>query len=280
MKTLILLFTCKDQLGIVARISEVILALKGNIISLDQHTANPSGGDFFMRVEFILGAGPAGKEQAEKDFQKVAADFDARFNLYDKNEKLRMGIMVSRPDHCLFEFLYMWRSGEWNVSIPFVISNYKGHEETARQHNIPFHFIPATKNERREEEILGIVEENSDFLVLARYMLVLSPQFLASYGKDIINIHHGFLPSFRGALPYKQALESGVKVIGATAHFVNEALDEGPIITQEVEQVSHKDTLSVLIKKGRNLEKRALADAVSAYLSRRIMRHAGKTVVF
>lgn len=280
MATYILLFTCKDQKGIVAKISETILKFNGNIISLNQHTTDPSGGDFFMRVEFSVEGDGSNKTQIENAFQNVVGLFKARENLYEKNESLRMGIMVSRPDHCLFELLYMWRSGEWNVKIPFVISNYKGHEEAVKQLNIPFYFIPATRQERREEEIARIAVTHSDFLVLARYMLVFSPQLLSAYGKDIINIHHGFLPSFKGAHPYGQALASGVKVIGATAHFVTEALDAGPIITQEVERVTHEDTLASLTKKGKHLEKRALADAISAYLGRRIMRQENGTVVF
>jgi formyltetrahydrofolate deformylase len=190
-----------------------------------------------------------------------------------------MGIMVSRPGHCLFELLYLWRSGELRCTIPFVISNDEAHRELVEQFKIPFYFVDATRDRRSEEEILSIVGE-TDFLVLARYMLTLSADFLASYGKDIINIHHGFLPQFKGAHPYKQAFDQGVKVIGATAHFVTEKLDEGPIICQRVEQVSHRDNVASLTRKGKNLEKGALASAVADYLCRRVIRFGSKTIIF
>ena len=280
MGALVLLLQCKDQKGIVAKVSDHIFKRGGNIIALDQHSTDTQGGHFFMRVEFILEDAGCDKRATTAGFEAIAGEFRAQWSIYDKADTLSMGILVSDPDHCLAELLYLWASGELGVKIPFVISNCERHRALVENHKIPFRFIKATKDARRESEILSCAKGAADFLVLARYMLVLSEDFLKGYGKDIINIHHGFLPSFKGANPYKKAFDEGVKVIGATAHFVNERLDEGPIISQAVEYVSHKDDVSSLIRKGRNLEKKALSEAVASYIDRRIIRHGNKTVVF
>ena len=279
-ESFILLFQCSDKRGIVARVSDFILKHDGNIITADQYTTDPQNGCFFMRVEFMLDRSHWNKDSLTADFAHIATEFNAEFEIYDKKNLLKMGVFVSRPDHCLFELLYLWKSRELNVEIPFVASNWEPHRELVESYKIPFYFIPATKKDRKESELLKLASEKSDFLVLARYMLVLSGQFLTSYNKDIINIHHGFLPSFKGANPYKQAFDEGVKVIGATAHFVTERLDEGPIITQAVEYVSHTDSVESLISKGKNLEKHALADAVLNYIDYRIIKHKNKTIVF
>ena len=278
MNTFILLFQCRDQKGIVARVSEFILKHQGNIITADQYSTDPDAGYFVMRVEF--NAEQASKATLDIDFVPVAKQFGADWHIYDKAETLRMGILVSDQGHCLADILYLWGSGELKVDIPFVLSNCSKHEKLVKQYNLPFYYLPADKDNRREEEILARAVKETDFLVLARYMLVFSGDFLRKYSKDIINIHHGFLPSFKGADPYGKALEEGVKVIGATAHFVNEKLDEGPIIAQEVESVSHKDNRDDLVRKGRNLEKKALANALFSYLDHRIIRHGNKTIVF
>ncbi len=178
------------------------------------------------------------------------------------------------------EILYLWKTGELNLNIPFIISNFSAHQELAEQYKIPFYFINATKNDRQEDAILKIIDGKTDFLILARYMLVLSPQFLNAYKKDIINVHHGFLPSFKGMNPYKQALDRGVKIIGATSHFVTEGLDEGPIIAQAVEPISHKDDLKNLIRKGKNLEKKVLIEAIHNYIDYRVMQYNNKTIIF
>ncbi|MDD2679581.1 MAG: formyltetrahydrofolate deformylase [Candidatus Omnitrophica bacterium] len=280
MNTYILLFQCRDQKGIIAKLADFIFKAGANIITADQYSTNPQGGYFFIRLEFVINSASIAKVALEKGLRLLAANLGAQFSLYDKHKPLRMGVCVSRPGHCLAEILYLWSEGELNVKIPFVVSNFKGHREFVKQHKIPFYFVPATKNNRRENALLKIIAENTDFLVLSRYMLVLSKKFLNAYGKDIINIHHGFLPSFKGSNPYKQALSSGVKVIGATSHFVTEKLDSGPIITQAVEYVSHKDGLEELVRKGRNLEKRALTDALRAYIDYRVIKHADKTIVF
>jgi formyltetrahydrofolate deformylase len=280
MNTFILLFQCQDAKGIVASVSDFILRHSGNIIIADQYSTDPESGHFFLRVEFVLDSACSDKASLEKDLAPVAAKFNAQCRIFEKKKSLRVGILVSRPDHCLFDLLYLWRSQELKVEIPFVVSNYQGHRELVQQHRIPFYYLAATKQDTKEPELLDIVTQDSDFLVLARYMLLLSADFLKKYGKDIINIHHGFLPSFKGAKPYRQALASGVKIIGATSHFVTEKLDEGPIISQAVEPVSHKDDLDSLIRKGKNLEKRALADALQGYLDYRVIRYNNKTIVF
>lgn len=279
MKTYILLFKSRDRKGIVAGISNFILRQDGNIINASQYTTGPAGGYFFLRIEFVLGR-QSSLASLTRSFKPVAEEFSADWNIYDKAKALRMGILVSRPDHCLLDILYLWKIGELGVDIPFVISNYEKHRAVVRQYKIPFYFVPADKNNRREKELLKLVLNNTDFLVLARYMLVLSAGFLKKYNKEIINIHHGFLPSFKGANPYQEALNQGVKVIGATAHFVNARLDEGPIISQAVEQVTHNDDLQSLLRKGRSLEKRALSDAIAGFVDYRLIKYENKTIVF
>jgi formyltetrahydrofolate deformylase len=280
MSTFILLFGCQDQKGIVAKISDFILKHDGNIVTADQHSTDPEGGYFFMRVEFILDKEQYNLKALFSDFCPIGRQFNANWNLYDKSATLRMGIFVSEPDHCLVDLLYLWNAGELKVEIPFVLSNCQEHRKLVTGYNLPFYYLPANKDDRRESELLSYALDSTDFLVLARYMLVLSPDFLQKYNKDIINIHHGFLPFFKGADPYGRAIEEGVKVIGATVHFVNDQLDAGPIIAQEVEQVSHKDNRQDLIRKGKNLEKKALASAISSYIDYRIIKHENKTIVF
>lgn len=280
MQTYILLFRCRDQKGIVAKISNFILKQDGNIIKANQYTTDPEGGYFFLRIEFTSISGQVSGSSLIESFKPIGQEFAAQWNIYNKTQLLRMGVLVSKSDHCLLDILYLWKIGELRVNIPFVASNYQEHREIVEQHNIPFYFISANKNNRREDEFLTLALDKTDFLVLARYMLVLSANFLKEYNKDIINIHHGFLPSFKGVDPYSLALEHGVKVIGATAHFVNEKLDEGPIISQAVEHVTHDDNLNSLLRKGRNLEKRALTEAILSYIDYRLIKHENKTIVF
>ncbi len=280
MRKFILLFQCRDQKGIVAKISEFILQAKGNIIAADQHSTDPQGGYFFIRIEFVLDTSEHTRQSLALAFKPVAQEFGASWSLYDRQETLRMGILVSEPDHCLVDLLYLWNAKELDVKIPFVLSNCEKHRKLVASYNLPFYYVPANKDNRREEELLAYASEATDFLVLARYMLVLSDGFLQKYNKDIINIHHGFLPSFKGADPYGQAIEKGVKIIGSTVHFVSNQLDEGPIIAQEVEYVSHKDNRQDLIRKGKHAEKKALAQALSSYVDHRVIRHENKTIVF
>ena len=280
MRRFVLLFRCQDRKGIVARISDFILKYGGNIVTADQYSTDVQGGYFFIRVEFILDTEQYSLEALFSAFLPIATEFDADWQLYDKSKTLRMGIFVSEPDHCLVDLLYLWSVGQLQVKIPFVLSNCEKHRKLVAQYNLPFYYIPAHKDNRQEAELLSYALNSTDFLVLARYMLVLSPDFLQKYNKDIINIHHGLLPFFKGADPYGRALIEGVKVIGSTAHFVNNQLDAGPIITQEVEHISHKDNREDLIRKGKNLEKKAIAGAIYSYVDYRIMRHENKTIVF
>lgn len=280
MKTVILLFQCADQKGIVARVSDFIFRSGGNIVSADQFSTDPEGGHFFLRVEFYINEVEHTVSSLESGLKAIAAEFKADWKLFIKDQLLRMGVMVSKADHCLVELLYLWKSGELKVDIPFIISNHPDVEGVARQYGVRFHHIPARSADKKEDEILSLLKGKVDFLVLARYMQILTGDFIAQFGNAIINIHHSFLPSFKGADPYQQAHERGVKVIGATAHFVTESLDEGPIITQMVEPVSHKDSVEDLIRKGKNLEKHALAQAVRDHIEYRIFKFKNKTIVF
>ncbi|MFA5287629.1 MAG: formyltetrahydrofolate deformylase [Candidatus Omnitrophota bacterium] len=280
MNTFILIFQCKDQKGIVAKASGLIFKCNGNIVALDQYSTHLKDGHLFMRIEFMVDGEGSIKDKLDNQIRLIARYFKADFKLYNKEKMLRMGVFVSKPGHCLADILYLQKRGELAVEIPFVISNFPGHRGIVEQYKIPFYFIPAGKKNRKEDEILRYALKSTDFLVLARYMLVLSPSFIKSYAKDIINIHHGLLPSFKGANPYQQALNAGVKEIGATAHFVTEKLDVGPIIAQAVEAVSHKDDLKSLLLKGMSLEKRALNDALHAYIEHRVIRFKDKTVIF
>lgn len=280
MNTYIILFQCKDQPGIVAKLADFIFKAGGNIITADQYSTNPQAGYFFIRLEFVIDEKSSQRAAPGKGLKLIAQRFNAKFAMYDKDSRLKMGILVSQPSHCLAEILYLWREKELAVEIPFVISNFAGHRKLVEQYGVPFYFIPARKTSRKEPLFLKKICGKADFLVLARYMLLLSKNFLNAYCKDIINIHHGFLPSFKGASPYLQALSGGVKVIGATSHFVTEKLDSGPIIAQEVGDISHKDSLADLVRKGKNLEKKALIDAIRAYIDYRVIKFNNKTIVF
>ncbi|MCC6488522.1 MAG: formyltetrahydrofolate deformylase [Candidatus Hydrogenedentes bacterium] len=277
----VLLIQCPDKKGIVARVSDFIFRSECNILTSDQHTTDPEGGRFFMRLLFSLDEERVSRESLETGWREVADELQATWEIHYSTETPRMGILVSKQDHCLFDLLYRHRSGEFRVSIPMVISNHEDCRDLVERYDIPFHYVPVTPETklRAEQGILDLVQD-TDFLVLARYMRILSDGFLAAYKRDIINIHHSFLPSFKGADPYRQAYERGVKIIGATAHYVTPALDEGPIIEQMVERVYYKDTVEDLKRKGRNLEKLALANAIHAHLDHRIIRHAQRTIVF
>jgi len=278
----VLLIQCPDKKGIVARVSEFIFRHECNILTSDQHTTDPEGGRYFMRVVFALEEDKVSRESFEEDWARIADELGATWSIHYATETPRMGILVSKQDHCLFDLLYRHRSGEFNVQIPLVISNHEDCRELVDRYGIPFHYVPVTPETKlkAEQQVLDLVQESTDFLVLARYMRILSDGFLAAYKKDLLNIHHSFLPSFKGADPYRQAYERGVKIIGATAHFVTPALDEGPIIEQMVDRVYYKDTVDDLKRKGRNLEKLALANAIHAYLDHRVIQDAQRTIVF
>jgi formyltetrahydrofolate deformylase len=279
-QSLVLLVHCPDQPGIVARITNLIFQCGGNVTQLDQHTTSPEEGQFFMRIRFDLAE--ANRTRFDRDGAAIAQAIGGTWQVFDMTAPQRMVILVSKFDHCLFDLLYRYSSAEFHVQIPMIISNHTDLKPIADKYEIPFVHIPVTPQTKQEAEarILDLVCGSSDFLVLARYMQILTPQFIESYPGEIINIHHSFLPSFKGAYPYERAYERGVKLIGATAHYVTADLDEGPIIEQMVTRVSHRDTVAEMRLKGKNLEKLTLASAVRCVLERRIIRYQNRTVVF
>jgi formyltetrahydrofolate deformylase len=282
METAVFLVQCLDQKGIIAKISDFVFRYDANIIQSDQYTTDSFNGLFFMRVEFCYDPQIVSGHHLEEEFGILARTLNAQWQIHYASTKLRMGILVSKQDHCLVDILYRWKNGELPVDIPFVISNHETVRKTVEHYNIPFYFFPIGTDSKNDQEskVIDLVKKSTDFVVLARYMQVLSENFLKVYDKNIINIHHSFLPSFKGANPYRQAYERGVKVIGATAHYVTGDLDEGPIIDQMVQRVSHRDNVETLIRKGRNLEQLALANALRAHVEHRVIRFRNKTIVF
>jgi len=279
-----LLICCPDRPGIVAGVSQFLYSCGANILDASQHSTDPKEGVFFMRMEFHLENAGITSEQLEKQFQeKVAGPLHMDWHINYTFHRKRMAVMVSRYDHCLMELLWRWRSGELPVDIPLVISNHEELRELTEDFGIPFHYLPvtsATKAEKEQEAIRLIQEAKADFTVLARYMQILSPAFVGVFPGKIINIHHSFLPAFAGANPYKNAYTRGVKLIGATAHYVTNDLDEGPIIDQDVARVSHRHDVSDLVALGRDIERQVLTRAVVAHVEDRIIIHGNKTIVF
>ena len=275
----ILTLKCRDKPGIVALVSNWITEQKGNIIQLNQYSTDAKNGTFFTRLKIHFPKTHTSLPQLQTRFSPLGQQLEAHWHLHNANYQQRVGILVSQYDHCLFELLYRWSSKELNINIPFIASNHKTCEALAKQFAIPFYYLPSENKQQQEKKLLELAQ-NSDLLVLARYMQILSPDFIKQYQKNIINIHHSFLPSFVGAAPYTQAYQRGVKIIGATAHYVTEQLDEGPIITQKVEHVSHEDHVSELKRKGKHLEKLVLLNALHAEIDHRIIRDNNKTIVF
>ena len=274
---------CPDQPGILAVITEFITSNRGNILYLDQYV-DRAAGIFYMRVEWDITNFLIPKEKLKDYFETL---YGARYQLTHRlsftSHRQRMAIFVSKKSHCLYDLLSRYIAGEWDVEIPVIISNHPDLEVVGRQFDIPFEVVPVTREnkdemERREFEILD--RYGVDFIVLARYMQVLSENFINRYPNHIINIHHSFLPAFIGAKPYHQAFERGVKLIGATSHYVTTDLDAGPIIEQETVRITHKDTVEDLVKKGRDLEKIVLSRAVEKHIQRKILTYGNKTVVF
>ncbi len=281
MQRAVLLWQCPDQPGIIARLSGLLFEHTGNILSSDQYTSDPDKGRFFIRIEFVFNEDRFTREHLETVLAGAARDLKAEWGLHYSGRVLRMAIAVSRYDHCLADLLYRMRSGELRVDVPLVVSNHDTVRTLVEGYGIPFHHVSVTAETRAAQEarMLSLLRDTSDFLVLARYMQVLTSDFLRAYGKDVINIHHSFLPSFKGADPYRQAYDRGVKIIGATAHFATTDLDEGPIIEQVVGPVSHKDSVDDLRQKGRELERSALANAIRAYIEHRVIRYRNKTII-
>jgi formyltetrahydrofolate deformylase len=278
----VLLISCPDRKGIVATISDFVFRHNGNILHADEH-ADEESNLFLMRVEFD----PAGFDIDLADFSQhftpIAEKFGMQWRLARSNYRPKMIILVSKYDHCLVDLLYRHKSGELTCDIPLIISNHPDNQPIADFYGIPYITIPVPKDSKRqaEEKILGLIEQhNPDFMVLARYMQILSNEFVNRYPQRIINIHHSFLPAFVGAKPYHQAFTRGVKLIGATSHYVTEVLDDGPIIEQDVVRISHRDSLDDLLQKGRDLEKVVLSRAVRWHIDNRVLLYGNKTVVF
>ena len=281
--TAVLLIHCPDKPGILAVVTEFIDRHGGNIIYLDQYVDREEK-IFFTRVEFQLDAFQIPKEKISEYFSTLVAQrYDMEFDLYFAEDKPRMAIFVSKMSHCLYDLLARYSAGEWRVEIPLIISNHPDMEHVANLFNIPYHYFPITKetkHEQEQKELELLKENNVTFCVLARYMQVLSDKFLLNYPDRVINIHHSFLPAFAGAKPYHAAHQRGVKLIGATSHYVTPELDAGPIIVQDVTTITHKDTVDELVKKGRDLEKIVLSHAVEKHIDRKILAYKNRTVVF
>lgn len=283
MKTAKLLLHCPDKPGILAEVTDFITVNKGNIIYLDQYVDHVEN-IFFMRIEWELKDFLVPQEKIEDYFATLYAQkYEMNFRLYFSDTKPRMAIFVSKMSHCLFDLLARYTAGEWNVEIPLIISNHPDLQHVAERFGIPFHLFPITKETKEEQEkkeMELLAKHKITFIVLARYMQVISEQMINAYPNRIINIHHSFLPAFVGAKPYHAAFERGVKIIGATSHYVTTELDAGPIIEQDVVRITHKDTVQDLLNKGKDLEKIVLSRAVQKHIERKVLAYKNKTVIF
>ncbi|KGE86558.1 MAG: formyltetrahydrofolate deformylase [Phaeodactylibacter xiamenensis] len=282
-KTAILLIHCPDQTGLVAAVTDFLHRNNGNVISLDQHVDRQAG-RFFMRVEWELEGFNIPAEKIDEYFGTlIGQKYQMEWQVHLSARKPRMAIFVSKMSHCLYDILQRCMSGEWEVEIPVIVSNHENLRYIAERFEIPFEIFPITKankaeQEQREIELMHKLD--IDFIVLARYMQILSDDFVAAFPNQVINIHHSFLPAFKGAKPYHSAFNRGVKVIGATSHYVTADLDEGPIIEQDVRRISHKDTIQDLIRIGKDLEKVVLARAIWLEIQHKILPYQNKTIVF
>jgi len=279
-----LLIQCDDRPGIVAAVSEFLFRHRANIVQADQYSTDASGGRFFMRMEYALeGLAAAPAEVAAAFGQDVAPRFEMDWRVTYSARRPRVAILVSRYDHCLMELLWRWRRGELPIEITGVISNHDRLRADVEGFGLEYNHEPVTRATRAEQEarlIEHIEGSGAELVVMARYMQILSPEFVARYPARIINIHHSFLPAFAGADPYGQAFERGVKIIGATAHYATDDLDEGPIIEQDVVHITHRDTRDDLVRLGREVERSVLARAVLWHVEDRVFVHGNKTVVF
>jgi len=281
-KSAILLLSCPDKKGVVASIAGFIYQHGGNILHADEHSDVDSG-TFLMRVEFDPAEFDIPLNDFARPFGPIAGSFEMHWRLAQSDYRQRMAILVSKYDHCLVDLLYRHQSGELTCDVPCIISNHADSQAIADFYRIPFFFVPVEKEnkEAAERQIRSRLEHHKvDFLVLARYMQILSDEMVHAYPTRIINIHHSFLPAFVGSKPYHQAFVRGVKLIGATSHYVTEVLDDGPIIEQDVVRVSHRDSIEDLIQKGRDLEKVVLSRAVRWHIENRVLVYGNKTVVF
>ncbi|MGO4820877.1 MULTISPECIES: formyltetrahydrofolate deformylase [unclassified Flavobacterium] len=283
MQKITLLIHCKDQKGIIAAVTNFIVKIEGNITYIDQHV-DVEQNVFFMRLESDISNANICLETIKEDFREtIAVDFNMAWDIYNKDLKPKMALFVSKYNHCLYDILGRYSAGELNVEIPLIISNHMDLKPIADQFNIPFYHVPFTKDNKEEGERRQIVllqQYGVNFIVLARYMQIITPKLIALYENKIINIHHSFLPAFPGAKPYHSAFKRGVKIIGATSHYVTEELDEGPIIEQDITRVSHINSVEDFIMKGRDLERIVLARAIKLHSQRKVMTYSNKTVIF
>jgi len=282
MKNAILLLSCPDQKGIVAKISQFIFEHNGNIEHADQHIDAQSN-TLFMRIEWSLNTFAIAKEKIAGIFEPLAREFSMKWNLYFSHETPRVALMVSKYLHCLYDVLLRYREGQFKCEIPLLISNHSNAQNVAQHFGIDFYefsISPENKGEQEKKQLTLFKEKRIDLVVLARYMQILTPQFIADFSYKIINIHHSFLPAFVGKQPYYQAYQKGVKIIGATSHYVTEELDSGPIIEQDTVRISHRDSLNDLVRKGEDLEKVVLSRAMKWHLERKILVYNNKTVIF
>lgn len=278
----VLMLSCPDQKGIVAEISTFIYHNNGNILHSEQHTDGESG-TFFMRVEWELDGFQIPVERISEAFSFIAAKFRMDYQIRLSTERTRMAIMVSRLDHCLYDLLLRHKAGEYHADIALILSNHEDLSPVADYFGIPFRVFPINADNREQlepQEITFLKENRIDLVVLARYMQILSPRFVEAFPSQVINIHHSFLPAFVGAKPYHQAFQRGVKLIGATSHYVTEVLDNGPIIEQDVAEITHRDSVEDLIRKGKDLEKLVLSRAVKRHLQHKTLVYQNRTVVF
>jgi len=277
-----LLVSCPDQKGIVAALAQVLYGQGANIVDSDQHT-DPIAGMFFQRICFDLSTAETDRHKLEAALRDISSRFELTYRLIVGAHTPRVAIFCSTQEHCLYDLLIRYRAGELPCHVAMVISNHPTLEPVAKHFDVPFFHLPITAATKAQQEAAAIAlleRESVDLVILARYMQILSPELVARYPSQIINIHHSFLPAFVGANPYRQAYERGVKLIGATSHYVTSELDQGPIIEQAVVRCSHRDHVDELVRKGKDLEKRALARAVRLHLQDRILVYSGKTVVF
>jgi formyltetrahydrofolate deformylase len=278
-----LLISCADRPGIVAAVSRFLFEHGANVLDADQHSTDPAGGTFFMRMVFHIDGLDVGRTELERAFaEQVAAPFAMEWSIAYATDRKRVAILVSREDHCLLDLLWRWRGGELEADVGLVLSNHRAVEEDVARFGVPFAHVPVTPETKAQAEaaMLEQLAGRFELVVLARYMQILSGEFLARIGAPVINIHHSFLPAFAGADPYRRASERGVKIIGATAHYVTEELDAGPIIEQDVVRVSHRDDVAQLVRLGRDVERTVLARAVQRHLEDRVLVHENRTVVF
>jgi len=281
--TAILLLHCLDQKGIVAAITDFLLKNDGNILDLDQHVDNHEN-HFFMRVEWALEGFQIPRDKIGDFFETLIANkFNLQWRLSFSDYKPKVCVFVSKYSHCFFDVLSRYESGDWNIEIPLIVSNHKKFQYVAERLNIPYHYIPITKENKKVQEAKQIAlakEHQVDLIILARYMQIVTQDIIDHFENRIINIHHSSLPAFAGANPYKAAYERGVKFMGATAHYVTAELDAGPIIAQDVNQITHNDSIADMKRKGKDIEKIVFSKAIWAHINNNVISYKNKTVVF